>query len=242
MSDTKLRDIISQIKHTKTATDTGKKMHTKMQGIIMSDTAPHGDAEIRAKIAQHPELTHFFTPNSKSEVPIAGHINGKFISRRIDRLIIDGTNKTIDILDYKTDTNKTAFIDKRENINSIIRNISAQLKDKYKDFKLKKIPVLPDICYVDDITFELKGLDVLPIGIEINSLEVYVYDFLKNRINIISGKYISSHIYFFYALIHQFIMLNNVKAMEVLIAKALICLLFVIILTRSNFPKTSAVT
>ena len=106
---------------------------------------------------------------------------------------------------------QTASIDKRENINSIIRNISNQLKDKYKDFKLKKIPVLPDICYVDDITFELKGLNVFPIGIEINSLEVYVYDFLKNRINIISGKYISSHIYFFYALVHQFIMLKNVK-------------------------------
>ena len=118
MSDTKLRDIISQMKHTKIATDTGKKMHTKMQGIIISDTA----------------LTHFFTPNSKSEVPIAGHINGKFISRRIDRLIIDDTNKTIDILDYKTDTNKTAFIDK---YTAQINEYATLLRDIYPNYTIR---------------------------------------------------------------------------------------------------------
>lgn len=134
MSDTKLRDIISQMEHTKIATDTGKKMHTKMQGIIVSDTAPHGDAEIRTKIAQHPELTHFFTPNSKPEVPIAGHINGKFISRRIDRLIIDDTNKTIDILDYKTDTNKTAFIDK---YTAQINEYATLLRDIYPNYTIR---------------------------------------------------------------------------------------------------------
>lgn len=105
-----------------------------MQGIIISDTTPHGDAEIRTKIAQHPELTHFFATNSKPEVPIAGHINGKFISRRIDRLIIDDTNKTIDILDYKTDTNKTAFIDK---YTAQINEYATLLRDIYPNYTIR---------------------------------------------------------------------------------------------------------
>ena len=148
MSDTKLRDIISQMKHTKIATDTGKKMHTKMQGIIISDTAPHGDAEICEKISQHPELTRFFAQESKTEAPIAGYINGQFISRRIDRLIIDDANKTIDILDYKTDTNKNEFIDK---YTTQINEYATLLRDIYPqhtihgyilwlhDFELTKI-------------------------------------------------------------------------------------------------------
>lgn len=106
---------------------------------------------------------------------------------------------------------QSASICERENINLSIRNIIQELKQKYNNAKVKRIPVLPKVCYVEDITFELKGLDVLPIGIEINSLEVYVYDFTKNNINLVVGKYISNHIYFLYALIHQFLMLQNVK-------------------------------
>ena len=188
----KLNDVFSSIFR-----DGGK------YGMVFIVTASVSTA-LRSKVAQNfPNKICLQMPNGSDYKEILGTPRGMVPPAKFGRgaYSIDGVKNEI----------QTAFIDKRENINSIIRNISAQLKDKYKDFKLKKIPVLPDICYVDDITFELKGLDVLPIGIEINSLEVYVYDFLKNRINIISGKYISSHIYFFYALIHQFIMLNNVK-------------------------------
>ena len=148
MSDTKLRDIISQMKHTKIATDTGKKMHVKMQQIVIDSTFCHGDNELCEKISQHPELTRFFAQESKTEAPIAGYINGQFISRRIDRLIIDDANKTIDILDYKTDTNKNEFIDK---YTTQINEYATLLRDIYPqhtihgyilwlhDFELTKI-------------------------------------------------------------------------------------------------------
>ena len=77
--------------------------------------------------------------------------------------------------------------------------------------KAKKIPVLPDIAYVEDVAFELKGLECIPIGIERNSLEVYVYDFMEQKINLIAAKSIKNHIYFVYALIKQMLMLKNVK-------------------------------
>ena len=148
MSDTKLRDIISQTEHKKIATNTGKKMHVKMQQIVIDSAFCHGDNELCEKISQHPELTRFFAPKSKTEVPIAGYINGQFISRRIDRLIIDDTNKTIDILDYKTDTNKNEFIDK---YTAQINEYATLLRDIYPqhtihgyilwlhDFELTKI-------------------------------------------------------------------------------------------------------
>ena len=71
--------------------------------------------------------------------------------------------------------------------------------------------MLPDIAYVDDVMFELKGLNCVPIGIEKNSLEVYVYDFLEHKINLIAAKSLKNHIYFVYALIRQMISLKDVK-------------------------------
>ena len=56
----------------------------------------------------------------------------------------------------------------------------------------------------------MKDLTTIPIGIERNTLEVYVYDFTINKINLIISNYISSHIYFIYALIKELAMNSNV--------------------------------
>ena len=47
-----------------------------------------------------------------TEVPVAGYINGRFVSRRIDRLVINDDKKEVSILDYKTDVDKSTFHDK----------------------------------------------------------------------------------------------------------------------------------
>ena len=83
--------------------------------------------------------------------------------------------------------------------------------EKFGKQKARKIPILPEIAYVEDVLFELKGLHCLPIGIEKNSLEVYVYDFLELKINLIAAKSIKNHIYFIYALIRQMLVLKNVR-------------------------------
>jgi len=111
MSDT-LRNILSQNEHMRHATDIGRAKHSKMQNITIDGHNTNGDSEIIEQILSHPNLVPFFGPESKTEVPIAGHINGRFISRRIDRMTINDTTKSIQIMDYKTDTNKNEFHDK----------------------------------------------------------------------------------------------------------------------------------
>ena len=89
-------------------------MHARLQHVYTDSTNSIGDTELLAKISATPEIAKLFAPASQTEVPIAGTINGRFISRRIDRLLIDHATKTIKILDYKTDTNpdlrKNAYI------------------------------------------------------------------------------------------------------------------------------------
>lgn len=101
---TQLHKIITEQEQTLHATQTGTHTHALLAKIHLShQTTDTKTIELISKIKQSPELIELFSENSKSEVPIAGTINSRFISRRIDRLLIDDTNKTIKILDYKTD-------------------------------------------------------------------------------------------------------------------------------------------
>ncbi len=130
----KLNEILSEIKRADYATDTGRKLHAKMQKIKTGDTESRGNDELIAKITKNPQLMKFFTPTSRTEVPIAGNINGKFISRRIDRLVIDDATKNIYVLDYKSDTDKTAYRDKYA---AQIREYIALLRDAYPDYTVR---------------------------------------------------------------------------------------------------------
>lgn len=130
----KLNEILSEIKRADYATDTGRKLHAKMQKIKSGDTESRGNDELIAKITKNPQLMKFFTPTSRTEVPIAGNINGKFISRRIDRLVIDDATKNIYVLDYKSDTDKTAYRDKYA---AQIREYIALLRDAYPDYTVR---------------------------------------------------------------------------------------------------------
>ena len=94
------------------ATNTGTQMHALLQRVIVEDNCSTGDADIIKIIEQRPDLQPFFVKSAQTEVPIAGNIHGCFISRRIDRLLINHDTKTIDFIDYKTDTDKKAFFDK----------------------------------------------------------------------------------------------------------------------------------
>lgn len=105
---------------------------------------------------------------------------------------------------------QTCLICPKEQLSNYIKEYIEKQNEFYKK-RVKKIPTLPDIVYVDDVLFELKGLDCMPIGIEKTTLEVYVYDFMKNRTNLITTNNINNHIYFIYALTNQMARLKNVK-------------------------------
>lgn len=108
---TTLNNIISAYDTAKHATDAGQKMHRRLQQVVLGEVA-HGAPELIARICSVPGLAEFFGANSRAEVPIAGTINGHFISRRIDRLVINNATKTVSILDYKTDTNHDIYYEK----------------------------------------------------------------------------------------------------------------------------------
>ena len=103
-----------------------------------------------------------------------------------------------------------AYICEKDKINNTIRSTAKYLQDAYK-MKAPKLPVLPDICRVEDVLFEMKDLTTIPIGIEINSLEVYVYDFLANKVNLIVANYIENHMNFVYGLTKEFLLNENVQ-------------------------------
>ena len=95
------------------ATESGIKMHMLLQNVVIDAIGGNrGDDELVSVISNKPELKPFFTPNAQTEVPIAGVIRGVFVSRRIDRLVINNETKTIIFMDYKTDLNQTEFRDK----------------------------------------------------------------------------------------------------------------------------------
>lgn len=113
------------------ATGVGSQMHTKLQRVFLPYCV---DDDIVVHIKKNPDLARIFDNLSQTEVPIAGKINGRFISRRIDRLRIDNENKIIDILDYKTDTDYTL---RRAHYVAQIGEYRALLADIYPKYTIR---------------------------------------------------------------------------------------------------------
>ncbi len=130
----KLSEVISSIEKQDRATEAGLHAHAKLQNIIIDTDITLGDTTLIAQINSHPELLKFFGTNSKTEVPIAGYINGRFASRRIDRLVIDEKTKEIFVLDYKTDVSKTAFHDDYTNK---IKEYQSLLVEIYPNYRIR---------------------------------------------------------------------------------------------------------
>ena len=149
---TTLHNILSAHDSAMHATAHGTQMHGRLQHIVIDGPNTRGDSGLVRLIQRNPDLVPFFAPNSRVEVPIAGTINNRFISRRIDRLRIDDDAKSISILDYKTDINHNTFRDKyiiqlREYM-TLLRTLYPDYKiSAYilwtHDFSLEKLPVKP---------------------------------------------------------------------------------------------------
>ena len=124
-----IRELLKEYDTKKHATDAGNAMHKKMRSInVLND---------KDKVANHiksrPELAMFFAQNAQTEVPIAAFINGKFVSRRIDRLVVDDKNMVVYIMDYKTDVNKETF---RSNYIAQVREYMSIMNKIYPKYKV----------------------------------------------------------------------------------------------------------
>ena len=92
---TTLNKILADKSSVKHATDNGTKMHKMLQCVVIDDGTEIGNNNLISQIKKHPGLIHFFNKSAKTEVPIAGTINGRFVSRRIDRLCIDDNKNNL---------------------------------------------------------------------------------------------------------------------------------------------------
>ena len=149
---TTLDNIIQMVSQTRFATEAGVAMHRNLQRVTIASDHCSGDSELVARIVKNKTLAQLFSPQSRTEVPIAGTINGHFVSRRLDRLLINNTEKTIMILDYKTDTApdkyRTQYISQvyeyMQLLHAIYPNYTVHGYILWThDFSLEKIPTKP---------------------------------------------------------------------------------------------------
>ena len=125
----------------------GTEMHARLKNVFFDANGnASGDSDIIAKLSKNKELIEYMGPLSKTEVPIAGYIGGKFKSLRIDRLYINKTNKQIVIIDYKTDLDKEKF---HKEYVAQVKEYHQVLTDAYPDFT-----IAAKILWLSDFTLE----------------------------------------------------------------------------------------
>lgn len=145
----KLNDILLAHDRQQMAMNAGTSMHARLCRVFCDETgAWHGDADIVSRIQSVSELVELMGPLSKPEVPIAGYIDGRFVSRRVDRLYVNPDTKTVVILDFKTDINKQLYYAKyveqlneyRTLLKQMFRSFSVQCKILWtNDFALENL-------------------------------------------------------------------------------------------------------
>lgn len=120
-----ISELISDQQSKQFAVNAGRLAHSQLQFV-------NRHPELMDKIKTVPGLDAFFADNSQTEVPVAAMLNNRFVSRRIDRLVINDTTKTIKILDYKTDINPDEFYDKYVLQLIEYKEILSKIYPKYK--------------------------------------------------------------------------------------------------------------
>lgn len=130
---TQMHKIINDIASQKHATDAGTHMHDLLRQIKIDGAVQSGDADIVSRLLRLPELLPLFLSAAKTEVPVAGIVRGKFVSRRFDRMLIDWAGRCVYILDYKTDTDKNVYHDKYI---AQLREYTELARQIYPDYKI----------------------------------------------------------------------------------------------------------
>ena len=143
---TQMHKIINDIASQKHATDAGTHMHDLLRQIKIDGAVQSGDADIVSRLLRLSELLPLFSSAAKTEVPVAGIVRGKFVSRRFDRMLIDGAGRCVYVLDYKTDTDKNVYHDKYI---AQLREYTELARQIYPGYK-----ILAQILWTHDWTVE----------------------------------------------------------------------------------------
>ncbi|MDR0803807.1 MAG: hypothetical protein LBO08_01825 [Rickettsiales bacterium] len=136
---TKLQEFLQGRDAKNAAVEYGTRIHARLQ---FATARSLGD--IDARLADNSEIARFFGDGSRAEVPIAGIAGGRFVSRRIDRLLVgDGA---VEFLDYKTDADHAA---NREKYARQMAEYAALLRDAFPGHEVRGW-----ILYLSDCSLE----------------------------------------------------------------------------------------
>lgn len=130
-----IKSILANNDNIKFATDVGTRMHARLGRVVIDMNKTSGDVELIEKINSVHGLPHMFSAQSKVEVPIAGIVANRFVSRRIDRLLVDEDRRIVYVLDYKTDTTRDMF---RDEYVAQLREYATLLGQIYPGYKINR--------------------------------------------------------------------------------------------------------
>ena len=105
---------------------------------------------------------------------------------------------------------QTAYVDEKDKINAKIRELSKELKEKYK-VRAKRVINIPDVITPNVIISEMDGLSNVPIGIDITEKDTCLYDFDKNATSLILSDVVNDKTTFIEALASIMKEINNSK-------------------------------
>ena len=143
---TRLHDILTAQENARYAMKEGTDVHAKLRRVVIDGELQRGDSVYVEQIQSRDDLRPFFKANSRTEVPIAGTIDGRFVSRRIDRLVVDDIAQTVLVMDYKTDVNRDVFVDAYY---AQVREYGVLLRAIYPTYQIKGF-----ILWVHDFSLE----------------------------------------------------------------------------------------
>ncbi len=112
-------------------------------------------------------------------------------------------------LDKKCYEFQSAYINVLDKINDTIKDVSTKLIETYNTYKIKRVPVLPDVVTLDMVESDLTSLEKVPIGFNVETKSIFSYDFYKEKINIISSNELEEASPFIYALSSLLTMLKD---------------------------------
>ena len=93
---------------------------------------------------------------------------------------------------------QTAYVCEKDKINARLRELSKELQEKYTSHA-KRIIVVPDVVTTNIVEQEKDGLNI-PIGIDKNVKDTYLYDFDKNAATLVLSNNIDDKTDFIYAI------------------------------------------
>ncbi|MBR2708866.1 type VII secretion protein EssC [Candidatus Saccharibacteria bacterium] len=105
---------------------------------------------------------------------------------------------------------QTALIDSEEKEIETLRTYADQCIDYYK-CKVKQLTKIPDDVTSEDLVKYLSDLSGVPIGLDIREKDITRYDFISDKLHIVTGKNIAENISFIYALASIMSKISKVK-------------------------------